>query len=117
MFPKVSIKNDLVSVDFSLIQQLVNCKPGGVRFLKSQVVSIETGAHVLKHLRGFRAPGTYAYFVIGGTYWTGWKKRSFWTARKKYAKNSIQVNLKDHKYQYVVFQVADPEILKTQLTN
>ena len=117
MFPKVSIKNDLVSVDFSLIQQLVNCKPGGVRFLKSQVVSVETGPEVLKHLRGLRAPGTYAYFVIGGTYWTGWKKRSFWTARRKFAQNTIQVNLTDHKYQYVVFQVADPENLNLQLTN
>lgn len=116
MFPKVSIKNDLVSVDFSLIQQLMNFKPGGVRFLKSQVTSVETGPEVLKNLRGLRAPGTYAYFIIGGTYWTGWKKRSFWTARRKFAKNTIQVNLRDHKYQYVVFQVADPENLKAQIT-
>ena len=117
MFPKVTIKNDLVSVDFSVIDQLINTKPGGVRFLKNQVASVEIGPQVLKQLRGLRAPGTYAYFIIGGTYWTGWKKRSFWNARRKYAANTIRINLKNHKYDHLVIQVADPENLKSQLIN
>jgi hypothetical protein len=117
MFPKVTMKNDLVSVDFSVIDQLINAKPGGVRFLKNQVTSIEIGPQVLKQLRGLRAPGTYAYFIIGGTYWTGWKKRSFWNARRKYAANTIRINLINHKYDHIVIQVADPKALETQLLN
>ena len=117
MFPTVTIENDLVSVDFSLIEQLINAKPGGISFNKNQISSVEIGPQVLKQLRGLRAPGTYAYFIIGGTFWTSWHKRSFWNARRRFAKNTIRVNLKNHKYQFVVFQVADPENLKSQLIN
>ncbi|MEY4311918.1 MAG: hypothetical protein RLZZ571_688 [Actinomycetota bacterium] len=117
MFPKVSAQNDLISVDFSVIDQLINFKPGGIRFTKTQVDSVEVGPQVLKQIRGVRAPGTYAYFIIAGTYWTGLKKRSFWNAKRKYAANTIRINLKNHKYDHVVIQVADPKALETQLLN
>ncbi|MFM1819442.1 MAG: hypothetical protein RIS61_1040 [Actinomycetota bacterium] len=107
----------MVSVDFSVLNQFINAKPGGLRFLKDQVKSVEVGPQVLKQIRGLRAPGTYAFVLIGGTYWTGWKKRSFWNARRKYAANTIRINLINHKYDHIVIQVADPENLKSQLTN
>ncbi|MEY4492887.1 MAG: hypothetical protein RL355_236 [Actinomycetota bacterium] len=107
----------MVSVDFSVLNQFINAKPGGLRFLKDQVKSVEVGPQVLKQIRGLRAPGTYAFVLIGGTYWTGWKKRSFWNARRKYASNTIRINLMNHKYDHIVIQVADPENLKSQLTN
>lgn len=107
----------MVSVDFSVLNQFINAKPGGLRFLKDQVKSVEVGPQVLKQIRGLRAPGTYAFVLIGGTYWTGWKKRSFWNARRKYAGNTIRINLINHKYDHIVIQVADPKALETQLLN
>lgn len=115
MFPSVSIKNGQVSIDFSFFDQLIDAKPGGIDFGLDQVQSVEVGPQVLKQLRGLRAPGTYAYFIIGGTFWTGWRKRSFWNARRKFAANTVRINLRDHKYQFVVIQVAEPAKLKAEL--
>lgn len=117
MFPEISIENRQVSIKFSLIDQLINAKPGGIKFDLSQVTSVEIGPQVLKHLRGLRLPGTYAYFIIGGTYWTSRKNRSFWNARRKHSDRTIQINLSNHRYQFVVIQVADPEKTKELLTS
>lgn len=115
MYPRVTIKNGLVSIDFSIIDQLINAKPGGIKFRLDQVESVDVGPQIFKEIRGLRAPGTYAFVLIGGTYWRSRKNREFWNARRKLADKTIRIRLTNHFYSSVVIQVPDPEALKSAL--
>lgn len=116
MYPRISVENGLVSINFSLIDQLINAKPGGIKFRMDQVESVETGAHIFKQIRGLRAPGTYAFVLIGGTFWRSRKIREFWNARRKLANKTVRIRLKNHFYSSVVIQVPDPQALEKLLT-
>lgn len=115
MFPRISIENNQVSIGFSLLDQLINCKPGGIRFDLDQVESVTVGKHIFHEIRGLRAPGTYAFILIGGTYWRSRKNREFWNARKKLADKTVRIRLRNHFYSSVVIQVPEPDDLKSQL--
>lgn len=117
MFPNIEISGTLVEIKFNLVNQIFNAKPGGIKFEAEQIESIDTGSHIFKEIRGLRAPGTFAFVFIAGTYWRSLKIREFWNARKKFAANTIRINLKDHFYSSVVFQVANPAELKKTLEN
>ncbi len=115
MFAKIEISGDQVDLKFSILDQFINAKPGGIKFGRNQVVSIDSGAHIFKELRGLRAPGTYAWVLIGGTYWRSRKHREFWNARKKLADKTIRITLRDHFYKSVVVQVSDVTAAKEKI--
>lgn len=115
MYPKISISGNQVSIKFSILDQFINAKPGGVKFGLDQIESIDSGAHIFKQIGGLRAPGTYAFVLIGGTYWRSRKNREFWNARRKLANQTVRIVLKNHFYRSVVIQVPDVELLKKQL--
>lgn len=115
MYPKVDVSNNQVLINFSVIDQLINAKPGGIKFRLDQVESIDTGAHIFKQLRGLRAPGTYAFVLIGGTYWRSRKTREFWNARRRLADQTVRINLRNHFYRSIVIQVPDVELFKKKL--
>lgn len=115
MYPKIQISGNQVEINFSVIDQLINCKPGGIKFKLDQVESVDTGAHIYKEIRGLRAPGTYAFVIIGGTFWRSRKIREFWNARRKLAQQTVRILLRNHFYRSIVIQVPDSEALKNQL--
>lgn len=115
MYPKVDVSNNQVLINFSVIDQFINAKPGGIKFRLDQVESIDTGAHIFKQLRGLRAPGTYAFVLIGGTYWRSRKTREFWNARRRLADQTVRINLRNHFYRSIVIQVPDIELFKKKL--
>lgn len=115
MYPKIQISGNQVEINFSVIDQLINCKPGGIKFNLDQVESVDTGAHIYKEIRGLRAPGTYAFVIIGGTFWRSRKIREFWNARRKLAQQTVRILLRNHFYRSIVIQVPDSEALKNQL--
>ncbi len=115
MYPKISISGNQVSIKFSILDQFINAKPGGVKFGLDQIEAIDSGAHIFKQIGGLRAPGTYAFVLIGGTYWRSRKNREFWNARRKLANQTVRIVLKNHFYRSVVIQVPDVELLKKQL--
>ena len=107
MYPKIEVLGDQVEIKFSILDQFINAKPGGIKFKLEQIEAIDTGAHIFKEIRGLRAPGTYAFVLIGGTYWRSRKIREFWNARRKLANQTIRISLKNHFYKSVVIQVPD----------
>lgn len=115
MYPKVDVSNNQVLINFSIIDQFINAKPGGIKFRLDQVESIDAGAHIFKQLRGLRAPGTYAFVLIGGTYWRSRKTREFWNARRRFADQTVRINLRNHFYRSIVIQVPDVELFKKKL--
>jgi hypothetical protein len=116
MYPKISVSGDQVKISFGWWNQLINAKPGGIKFDLEQVESIDSGPHILKELRGLRAPGTYAIVLIGGTFWRSTKVREFWNARRKLADQTVRINLNNHFYKSVVIQVPDLELFKSIFT-
>ena len=110
MYPKIEVLGDQVEIKFSILDQFINAKPGGIKFKLDQIEAIDTGAHIFKEIRGLRAPGTYAFVLIGGTYWRSRKNREFWNARRKLAKQTMRISLKNHFYKSIVIQVPDTQL-------
>lgn len=115
MYPKIEVLGDQVEIKFSILDQFINAKPGGIKFKLEQIEAIDTGAHIFKEIRGLRAPGTYAFVLIGGTYWRSRKIREFWNARRKLANQTIRISLKNHFYKSVVIQVPDVSLALAKL--
>lgn len=110
MYPKIEVLDDQVEIKFSILDQFINAKPGGIKFKLDQIEAIDTGAHIFKEIRGLRAPGTYAFVLIGGTYWRSRKNREFWNARRKLANQTMRISLKNHFYKSIVIQVPDIQL-------
>ena len=90
-----------------------------VRVPYTSVVSVE---HDLRHAEngpvGIRFPGTnLPGIILAGTYWKFWgekRVRSVWVRRN--AQNCITIRLRDHEYDELTVEVADPtaEIARLQ---
>ncbi len=115
MYPKIEVSENQVSINFSILDQLINCKPGGIKFRLDQIESVDAGPQIFKQIGGLRAPGTYAFVLIGGTYWRSRKTREFWNARRKLANQTVRINLRGHFYSSIVIQVPDVELFKKNL--
>jgi len=114
MFPKVSITESSVVIEFSTWDKLLNASHKDVTIPRDQIASIDTGSEILKECKGFRAPGTYTFSqtygfgVIAGTYRQRHGIKHFWNVRAKLADHTIRFNLLGNEYATVVVQVEDP---------
>ena len=115
MFPKVSITETSVVIEFSTWDKFLNASGKDLTIPRSQIVSIDTGPEILKECKGFRAPGTYTFSqtygfgVIAGTYRQRHGVKHFWNVRAKLADHTIRFNLVGDDFTTVVVQVEDPE--------
>lgn len=115
MFPKVSITETSVVVEFSTWDKFLNASRKDLTIPRSQIVSIDSGPEILKECKGFRAPGTYTFSqtygfgVIAGTYRERHGVKHFWNVRAKLADHTIRLNLTDDEFNTVVIQVEDPQ--------
>ena len=115
MFPKVSINESSVVIEFSTWDKFLNASRKDITIPRSQIVSIDTGSEILKECKGFRAPGTYTFSqtygfgVIAGTYRQRHGVKHFWNVRAKLADHTIRFNLTGDDFDSVVIQVEDPK--------
>jgi len=115
MFPKVSITESTVVIEFSNWDKFLNASRRDVTIPRSHIVSIDTGSEILKECKGFRAPGTYTFSqtygfgVIAGTYRQRHGVKHFWNVRAKLADHTIRFNLIGDDFASVVVQVEDPQ--------
>ena len=122
MFPKVSITESWVVIEFSTWDKLLNASHKDVTIPRDQIASIDTGSEILKECKGFRAPGTYTFSqtfgfgMIAGTYRQRHGIKHFWNVRAKLADHTIRFNLQGHDFATVVIQVEDPNTVLTNLT-
>lgn len=126
MFPKVSITETSVVIEFSTWDKFLNASGKDLTIPRSQIVSIDTGPEILKECKGFRAPGTYTFSqtygfgVIAGTYRERHGVKHFWNVRAKLADHTIRLNLLGNEFDTIVIQVEDLEavlgILKPLVT-
>ena len=117
MFPKVSITETSVVIEFSTWDKFLNASGKDLTIPRSQIVSIDTGPEILKECKGFRAPGTYTFSqtygfgVIAGTYRERHGVKHFWNVRAKLADHTIRFNLLGNHFDSVVIQVEDPKVV------
>jgi len=115
MFPKVSITESTVVIEFSTWDKFLNASRKDITFPRSHIASIDTGSEILKECKGFRAPGTYTFSqtygfgVIAGTYRQRHGVKHFWNVRAKLADHTIRFNLIGDDFASVVVQVEDPQ--------
>jgi len=121
MFPKVSITESTVVIEFSNWDKFLNASRRDVTIPRSHIVSIDTGSEILKECKGFRAPGTYTFSqtygfgVIAGTYRQRHGVKHFWNVRAKLADHTIRFNLIGDDFASVVVQVEDPQAILRNL--
>jgi hypothetical protein len=114
MFPKVSVTESSVVIEFSTWDKFLNASRKDITIPREHIVSIDTGPEILKECKGFRSPGTYTFSqtygfgVIAGTYRQRHGVKHFWNARAKLADHTIRFNLLGNEYATVVVQVEDP---------
>jgi hypothetical protein len=117
MFPKVSITESTVVIEFSTWDKFLNASRKDLTIPRSHIASIDTGSEILKECKGLRAPGTYTFSqtygfgVIAGTYRQRHGVKHFWNARAKLADHTIRFNLTGDYFDSVVIQVKDPQAI------
>ena len=121
MFPKVSVTESAVVIEFSTWDKFLNASRKDITIPLEHIVSIDTGAESLKECIGFRAPGTYSFSqtygfgVIAGTYRQRHGVKHFWNVRAKLADHTIRFNLLGNEFDTVVIQVEDPKVISESL--
>jgi hypothetical protein len=121
MFPKVTITESTVVLEFSTWDKFLNASRKNLTIPRDQIVSIDTGPEILKECKGFRAPGTYTFSqtygfgVIAGTYRQRHGVKHFWNVRAKLADHTIRFNLLGDEFATVVVQVEDPKAILESL--
>jgi hypothetical protein len=121
MFPKVSVTESAVVIEFSTWDKFLNASRKDITIPLEHIVSIDTGAEILKECKGFRAPGTYTFSqtygfgVIAGTYRERHGVKHFWNVRAKLADHTIRFNLLGNEFDSVVIQVEDPKVISENL--
>ena len=121
MFPKVSVTESAVVIEFSTWDKFLNASRKDITIPLEHIVSIDTGAEILKECKGFRAPGTYTFSqtygfgVIAGTYRQRHGVKHFWNVRAKLADHTIRFNLLGNDLATVVIQVEDPKVISESL--
>ena len=117
MFPAVSVTESAVVIEFSTWDKFLNASRKDITIPLEHIVSIDTGAEILKECKGFRAPGTYTFSqtygfgVIAGTYRQRHGVKHFWNVRAKLADHTIRFNLLGNDLATVVIQVEDPKVV------
>jgi hypothetical protein len=113
MFPKVSITESSVVLEFSTWDKFLNASSKDITIPREHIASIDSGPEILKECKGFRAPGTYTFSqtygfgIIAGTYRQRHGVKHFWNVRAKLAKHTIRFNLSGDDFTSVVVQVED----------
>ena len=121
MFPKVSVTESAVVIEFSTWDKFLNASRKDITIPLEHIVSIDTGSEILKECKGFRAPGTYTFSqtygfgVIAGTYRQRHGVKHFWNVRAKLADHTIRFNLLGNQFDSVVIQVEDPKVISESL--
>ncbi len=121
MFPKVSITETSIVIEFSTWDKFLNASRKDITIPLEYIVSIDTGAEILKECKGFRAPGTYTFSqtygfgVIAGTYRQRHGVKHFWNVRAKLADHTIRFNLLGNEFDTIVIQVEDPKVISESL--
>lgn len=121
MFPAVSVTKSAVVIEFSTWDKFLNASRKDITIPLEHIVSIDTGAEILKECKGFRAPGTYTFSqtygfgVIAGTYRQRHGVKHFWNVRAKLADHTIRLNLLGDDLATVVIQVEDPKVISESL--
>jgi hypothetical protein len=115
MFANVSVTETTVFIEFSRWDKFLNCHKSDLVLPREQIISIDLGSDIIKSLAGMRAPGTYGFGVIAGTYRQRHGVQHFWNARKDLAEHTIRFNLLGNHYASVVVQVADPKAISENL--
>jgi len=118
MFPKVTITESTVVIEFSTWDKFLNASRKDLTIPRSHISSIDIGSEILKECKGFRAPGTYTFSqtygfgVIAGTYRQRHGVKHFWNVRAKLADHTIRFNLIGDNFTSVVVQVEDPKAVQ-----
>jgi len=112
MFANVSVNETTVLIEFSTWDKFLNCHKSDLILPREQIISIDLGSDIIKSLAGMRAPGTYGFGVIAGTYRQRHGVHHFWNVRKKLADHTIRFNLLGNQYVTVVVQVEDPKAVQ-----
>jgi hypothetical protein len=121
MFPKVSVTESSVVIEFSTWDKFLNASRKDITIPREHIVSIDTGPEILKECKGFRSPGTYTFSqtygfgVIAGTYRERHGVKHFWNVRAKLADHTIRFNLLGNEFDSVVIQVEDPKVISENL--
>lgn len=115
MFADVVITETLVTIRFSRWDRFLNASKRDICFRRDQLVSIDLGPELVKQCRGMRAPGTYGFGVIAGTYRQRHGVKHFWNVRKKLADHTIRFNLLGNEFDTIVVQVGDPKAISESL--
>jgi hypothetical protein len=121
MFPKVSVTESAVVIEFSSWDKFLNASRKDITIPLEHIVSIDTGPEILKECKGFRSPGTYTFSqtygfgVIAGTYRQRHGVKHFWNVRAKLADHTIRFNLLGNDLATVVIQVEDPKVISESL--
>ena len=121
MFPKVSVTDSSVVIEFSTWDKFLNASRKDITIPLEHIVSIDTGSEILKECKGFRAPGTYTFSqtygfgVIAGTYRQRYGVKHFWNVRAKLADHTIRFNILGNDLATVVIQVEDPKVISESL--
>ena len=108
MFATVTGSQGLITIKFSTWDKFLNASRKDLAIPREQLISIDAGPELVWQCKGFRAPGTYGFGVIAGTYRQRHGIRHFWNVRKKLAEHTIRLNLLGNKFATVVVQVNDP---------
>jgi hypothetical protein len=121
MFPKVSVTETTVFIEFSRWDKFLNASRKNLAIPRDHIISTDIGSEILKDCKGFRSPGTYTFSqtygfgLIAGTYREKHGIKHFWNARAKLADHTIRFNLLGHEFATVVVQVADPKAISESL--
>ena len=115
MFADVVISESLVTIRFSRWDRFLNASKRDISFRRDQLVSIDLGPEIVKQCQGLRAPGTYGFGVIAGTYRQRHGVTHFWNVRAKLADHTIRFTLLGNHFDSVVIQVEDPRVISESL--
>jgi hypothetical protein len=115
MFAEVVIAESLVTIRFSRWDKFLNASKRDISIRRDQLVSIDLGPEIVKQCQGLRAPGTYGFGVIAGTYRQRHGVKHFWNVRKKLADHTVRFNLLGSEFDTIVVQVGDPKAISDSL--
>ena len=115
MFANVSVTETTVFIEFSRWDKFLNASKRDISIRRDQLVSIDLGPEIVKQCQGLRAPGTYGFGVIAGTYRQRQGVKHFWNVRKKLADHTVRFNLLGSEFDTIVVQVGDPKAISESL--
>jgi hypothetical protein len=115
MFAEVVIAESPVTIRFSRWDKFLNASKRDISIRRDQLVSIDLGPEIVKQCQGLRAPGTYGFGVIAGTYRQRHGVKHFWNVRKKLADHTVRFNLLGSEFDTIVVQVGDPKAISESL--